>query len=58
MSCRNINNGIACYGLKIPIGIIVTSPNCQRALNMTGEDVPLDQYLEQVPEIKELLQSK
>jgi len=57
MSCRNVNNGIACFGTKTPIGIIVISPDWRRALNITGEEVPLDEYLEQVPEVKELLQN-
>ena len=55
ISCRNVNSGIVCSGSKIPIGIIVISPGWRRALNIAGEEVPLDQYLEQVPEVKELL---
>ena len=57
MSCQKVNKGIACFGSKAPIGIIVISPSWRRALNITGEEVPLDQYIEQVPEVKELLRN-
>ena len=57
MSCQKVNKGIACFGSKIPIGIIVISPSWRCVLTITGEEVPLDQYIEQVPEVKELLQN-
>jgi hypothetical protein len=48
---------MACFGSKIPIGIIVISPGWRCALNISGEEVALDQYIEQVPEVKELLEN-
>jgi len=47
-----------CFGSKDIVGIVVVSPKGKRAINVAGEEVPLDQYIEQIPEVKELLQNK
>lgn len=57
MSCRNVNHGIVCSGSKNLVGIVVISPKCRRAINVDGEEVPVKQYVEMVPEVRELLQS-
>ena len=57
MSCRNVNHGIVCSGSKNLVGIVVISPKWKGAINVAGEEVPVAQYMEQVPEVKELLQS-
>jgi len=56
ISCRNVDNSILCSGSKNLVGIVVVSPKWKRAINVAGEEVPIDQYMEQVPELKELLQ--
>ena len=56
MSCRNVNNGIVCFGSKNPVGIVIISPKWKSAINVAGEEVPIDQYTEQVVELKEMLQ--
>jgi len=56
ISCRNVNNGIVCFGSKNPVGIVIISPKWKSAINVAGEEVPIDQYTEQVAELKELLQ--
>ncbi len=55
ISCRNVNSGIVCSGSKNLVGIVIISPKWKHAINVAGEEVPIDQYLEQVPEVKELL---
>jgi len=57
MSCRSVNSGIVCSGSKNLVGIVVVSPKWKRAINVAGEEVPVEHYMEQVPEVKELLQS-
>ena len=56
ISCRNVNSGIVCFGSKNPVGIVIISPKWKGAINVAGEEVPIDQYTEQVAELKELLQ--
>jgi len=57
ISCQTVNSGIICSGSKNLLGIVVISPKWKGAINVAGEEVPVAQYMEQVPEIKELLQS-
>ena len=54
---RSVNQGVVCSGSKSLIGIVVVSPKRKYAINMDGEEVPVEQYAEQVPEVKELLKS-
>ena len=55
VTCRNVNRGIVCLGSKSMVGIVVVSPEEKRAISINGEEVPVHQYMEQVPELKELL---
>ena len=55
--CQSVNRGVVCSGLKSLIGIVVVSPKRKYAINMDGEEVPVEQYVEQTPEVKELLES-
>ena len=57
MSCRNVNHDIVCSGSKNLVGIVVISPKYRHAINVDGEEVPVAQYVEMVPEVRELLQS-
>jgi hypothetical protein len=45
-----------CFGSKNLVGIVIISPKWKSAINIAGEEVPIDRYTEQVPELKELLQ--
>lgn len=56
ISCRNVNSGIVCSGSKNVVGTVIISPKWKRAINVAGEEVPIDQYTEQVVELKEILQ--
>ena len=55
VSCRDVNGGIVCSGSKNLVGIVIVSPKEKRAINVNGEEVPVHQYMELVPELKELL---
>jgi len=49
------NSSLSFFGVKQPIGVVVVSPSAKRAFRMTGEEVPLDQLIQEVPGIKEVL---
>ena len=47
--------GISFLGIKQPLGVVVISPLEKKAFKISGEEVPLDQLIAEVPGIKELL---
>ncbi len=44
------------FGLKQPVAVIVVSPLAKRAFRITGEEVSIDQLVQEAPGIKELLE--
>jgi len=50
------NGSVSFWGVKQPIGLVVVSSSARRAFRITGEEVPLDQLIQEVPGIKELLE--
>ena len=55
--CLNVERGIVCYGSKTLDGIVVVSEKWTGAMNIAGEEVPVERYTEKVPEVKELLKN-
>ncbi len=50
------NGNLSFFGVKQPIGVVVVSPSAKRAFRITGEEVPLDQFIQEVPSIREELE--
>ena len=50
------NGNLSFFGAKQPIGVVVVSPSAKRAFRITGEEVPLDQFIQEVPGIREELE--
>jgi len=50
------NGSVSFFSVKQPIGVVVVSPSAKRAFWITGEEVPLDQFIQEVPCIKEVLE--
>ena len=51
------NGCFAFLGSKQPVSIIVASPETKKAFRINGEEVPLEQLIEEAPFIKEILES-
>ena len=49
--------GSSFYGIKQPVSVIVISPSERKAFRITGEEVPLDQLIQEAPGIKEVLKN-
>ena len=49
------NGGLSFFGVKQPIGVVVVSQSTKRAFRITGEEVPLDQLIQEDPDIKKAL---
>lgn len=50
------NGGISFFGVKQPIGVVVVSQSTKRAFRVSGEEVPLDQLIQEAPAVKEILE--
>jgi hypothetical protein len=53
--CLSSRRGIAGFGTKEVTGIVVVSPAGNRAVSISGEEVPVEEFASAVPEIEELL---
>ncbi len=51
------NGGVSFLGTKQPIAVVVVSPSAKRAFKMTGEEISLDQLLQESPAVKEALKT-
>ena len=49
------NSGISFIGFKQPVSVVVISPSVKKAFRVTGEEVPLDQLIQEVPGVKEII---
>lgn len=52
----HVNRSVSFFGNKQPVGVVVISPSAKRAFRTTGEEVPLDELIQEAPGIKELLE--
>lgn len=43
-------------GAKRPVSLVVVSPSARRAFRVTGEEVSLDQLMQEAPDVKEILE--
>lgn len=48
--------GLFFFGVKQPLNVLVVSPSGKKALGISGEEVSLDQLIQEVPAIKDLLE--
>jgi len=49
-------NGVLFFGVKQPVSIAVLSPSAKMAFRVTGEELGLEQLIQEVPGIKEVLE--
>jgi len=50
------NSGASFFGIKQPVAVIVVSPAAKRAFRITGEEVSIDQLVQEASGIKEILE--
>jgi hypothetical protein len=55
LNYRGGNRSIGFFGVKQPIAVVVVSPSTRRAFRISGEEVPLDQLMQEIPSLKQLL---
>ncbi len=47
----------SCFVIKQPVSIVVVSSSGKRAFRASGEEVPLGQFIQETPGIKEVLET-
>ena len=48
---------VSFFGIKQPVSVVVVSQSVKKAFRVTGEEVPLDQLIQEAPGIREILES-
>ncbi len=57
VNCWRGKHGASFFGFKHPTSIVMVSPTTRWALGIEGESISLDQLMQEVPDIKEKLES-
>ena len=55
LNCQGGSFGISFFGAKRPVSVVVASPSAKRAFRITGEEISLEQLIEEVPSIREVV---
>ena len=55
LNCWPAKKGISFLGMKRPLGVIMISPSWQKAFRISGEEIPVEQFIQEVPGIKQVL---
>lgn len=56
LSYWHVNRGFSFFGVKQPASVVVVSRSVRKAFRVTGEEVSLDQLIQEVPGMRELLE--
>ena len=51
------NRGISVIAIKQPVSAVIFSSSAKRAFSITGEEISLDNLIQEVPSIKGILES-
>ncbi len=53
--CLSGRRGVTGFGTREAVGLVVISPAGNHAISISGEEVPIEEYASQVPEVEKLL---
>jgi hypothetical protein len=53
-----VNGVVSFSGIRRPIAIVAILPSVKKAFRITGEEIPLDQLVQEVPSVKEALEAR
>jgi hypothetical protein len=56
LHCQPIGSSIFFSGIKQPVSIVVASPSIKKAFDITGEEISLDQLIQEAPSLAEVLE--
>jgi hypothetical protein len=55
LKCQPGGSNIFFSGIKQPVGIVVASPSTKKAFEITGKEIPLNQFMQEVPGLAGML---
>ena len=55
LHCWRYRASISFSGIKQPVSVVVVSPSKKKALRITGEEVSLDQLIQEVPAVEKIV---
>ena len=55
LNCRRYRASISFLGIKQPMSVVVVSPSEKKALRITGEEVSLDQLIQEIPAVEKII---
>ena len=55
LNYRRGKGSISFFGIKQPIAVVVVSPSSRTAFRISGEEVPLDQLMQEIPNLRQIL---
>ena len=56
LNCQSSGNIIFFSGVKQPVSIVVASPSAKKAFEVTGKEIPLDQLIQEIPDLIQVLE--
>ena len=57
LNCQRGSHSISFFGVKRPVSVVVASPSAKKAFRITGEEISLDQLIQEVPSIEEVVEA-
>lgn len=55
LQCRRYGTGISFSGTRQPVSVVIISSSGKKAFRITGEEVPLDQLIQEIPAVEKLI---
>ncbi|MBM3167117.1 MAG: hypothetical protein FJZ94_06695 [Chloroflexi bacterium] len=55
--CYRLNGSLSVFGSKQPTYTVLVSETAKRAFRITGEEIPLEQLIQEIPKLKSALDS-
>jgi len=56
LNCQSSGKTMFFSGVKQPVSIVVASPSAKKAFEITGQEIPLDQLIQEVPDLIQILE--
>ena len=56
VNCQPAGNNLFFSGVKQPVSLVISSPSIKKAFDIEGEEKPMGQLLQEVPELAGVLE--
>jgi len=56
VNCQGAGNNIFFSGIKQPVNVVVAAPSTEKAFNIDGDEIPIGQLLQEVPDLAGMLE--